>query len=114
MDEYEEAFDVVPLLTCLSQLRSLELQGPLSEREKSIACCLGARSLVSLQLSDYWHGSEDSARLLTTQTALTQLRVAGQQLADMRHLKALRLDLLQSLHLGGLGVPDALQGLLAF
>jgi hypothetical protein len=110
-DESQETLGVAPL-TCLGQLRSLELQGRLSERDLSIACCLGAGSLVSLKLWDGSHASPDTARLLTRQTALTELAVGGQQLANMQHFTALRLELVQSLHLVGLESPDA-EGLLA-
>jgi hypothetical protein len=100
-DMMEEAVYSLSPLTRLTNLRSLELHGEISDDDLDIACFLGLGSLGNLQLVG--HDLADCGRFLTHQTALTRLYV--QDLPSFRNIK--RMDLLQYIELSPPTLLDA-------
>jgi hypothetical protein len=103
---WRDPYSIAPF-THLSRLRSLRLGYDTSEENLSIACSLGAGSLVDLRLGVGAQADTECGRYLTGQTALTRLRVDGQLLWNSPHIGALRVELLRSLSLTILDSVDA-------
>jgi hypothetical protein len=110
--ELYTSYSIAPF-TRLTRLRSLEMDlCKLSEGNVEIAGSLASGSLLELNVQVSKHASPECGRFLARQTALTHLSLTGAQVCDMRHIGALRVEVLQSLQLWSFDLLDA-EGFLA-